>query len=106
LARLPPPRHPVHRRLRVPDLRKGDDSPLRTSLPQAIPKTCRFPSSKIHAIRLCAQSATCQTPSPPSADASPPRSLTRSPAARAAYASGYDAVVLDALRQPRARSRS
>ena len=28
LARLPPPRHDVHRSLRLPDLRAGDDSPL------------------------------------------------------------------------------
>src|SRR5258708_18060868 len=31
LARLPPPRQPLDRRLRIPDLRAGDDSPLRTS---------------------------------------------------------------------------
>ena len=30
LARLPSPRQPLHRRLRLPDLRAGDDSPLRT----------------------------------------------------------------------------
>src|SRR5674536_164211 len=27
VARLPPPRHAVHRRLRIPGLREGDDSP-------------------------------------------------------------------------------
>src|SRR5260221_287735 len=31
LARLPPPRQPLDRRLRIPDLRAGDDSPPRTS---------------------------------------------------------------------------
>src|SRR6266403_1702869 len=28
MARLPPPRHAVHRSLRIPNLRAGDDSPL------------------------------------------------------------------------------
>jgi hypothetical protein len=28
LARLPSPRHAMYRGLRIPDLRKGDDSPL------------------------------------------------------------------------------
>src|SRR5580693_10785414 len=35
MAWLPPPRHLVHRRLRLPDRRAGDDSPLSTvSLPE------------------------------------------------------------------------
>ncbi len=33
MARLPPSRHAVHRRLRFPDLRAGDDSPLRPNAP-------------------------------------------------------------------------
>ena len=40
-ARLPSSRHAVHRGLRIPDLRKGDDSPLRTSFRRAAPATCR-----------------------------------------------------------------
>ena len=38
MARLPSPRHAVHRRLRIPDLRAGDDSPLRTSFRHAVPE--------------------------------------------------------------------
>src|SRR6202049_896166 len=33
LARLPPSRHPLHRRLRLPGLRAGDDSPPTTKDP-------------------------------------------------------------------------
>ena len=39
LARLPPSRHAVHRRLRIPDRRTGDDSPLRTAFRLAVPST-------------------------------------------------------------------
>ena len=73
---------------------KADDSPLRTSLRQALPNICRFPPSPTPKTRRCGPNATPQTPSPRSADASPPPSLTRSPAAPAAYASVCDAVVL------------
>jgi SRSO17 transposase len=41
LARLPPPRHAVHRRLRISGLREGEDSPLRTLLRPSVRKTCR-----------------------------------------------------------------
>jgi SRSO17 transposase len=34
-------RHDVCRGLRIPDLRKGHDSPLRTSFHRAVPATCR-----------------------------------------------------------------
>jgi SRSO17 transposase len=36
-ARLPSSRHALHRSLRVPDLREGDDSPLTTSFRRAAP---------------------------------------------------------------------
>lgn len=38
MARFPPPRHAAHRGLRVPALRAGDDSPLRTSCRRALPE--------------------------------------------------------------------
>jgi hypothetical protein len=41
MARLPPPRHAVHRGLRIPGLREGDDSPLGTSFHRAVQGTCR-----------------------------------------------------------------
>ena len=40
MARLPSSRHAVHRGLRIPDLRAGDDSPLRTSFHRALPGAC------------------------------------------------------------------
>src|SRR3979411_1154060 len=33
-------RHDVHRSLRLPDLREGDDSPLRTSFRHGLPDAC------------------------------------------------------------------
>ena len=39
LARLPSSRHAVHRGLRIPDRRAGDDSPLRTAFRHAVPGT-------------------------------------------------------------------
>src|SRR5580700_9421152 len=98
LARLPSPRDALHRRLRVPGRRKGDDSPLRTSPPQAIPSPFRFPSSRTRAIRPCALSATSQTRSQRCDADWPPPSLANSqdvPAASDPTLSGaYDAVVL------------
>ena len=44
LAWLSPPRHAVHRRLRLPDLRAGDDSPLRTSSRRAAPDSLPYPT--------------------------------------------------------------
>jgi hypothetical protein len=41
LARIPPPRHAEHRRLRISGLRGGEDSPFRTLLRPSVRKTCR-----------------------------------------------------------------
>ena len=93
MARLSPSRHPVHRSLWIPDLRKGDDSPLRTSSRQVVQRTCRSRRLPTPRRRPCAPSVTFQiqsqpcdaaSPSPsPSAchDAVPPKSDTRTPAA-------------------------
>ena len=54
MARLPSPRHAVHRSLRIPDLRAGDDSPLRTSFHHAVPGTCRtrrLPTQRLRRLR-------------------------------------------------------
>ena len=40
MARLPPPRHAVHRGLRIADLREGDNSPLSTSSRRVVPAIC------------------------------------------------------------------
>jgi SRSO17 transposase len=41
MARVPPPRHAVHCRLRLPDRREADDSPLNSRRRRDIPETCR-----------------------------------------------------------------
>src|SRR5512137_2314770 len=51
LAGLPPPRHLMHRGLRIPCLREGDDSPLRTSFHPFVQEICR--SRRSPAPRLC-----------------------------------------------------
>ena len=42
MARFPPSCHALHCGLRIPGLRTGDDSPLRTSFRRAVPATCRI----------------------------------------------------------------
>src|SRR5499427_9644746 len=44
LAWLPPPRHAVHRGLRIPGLREGDDSPPRDLVPPGRSRNLRFPT--------------------------------------------------------------
>ena len=68
MARLPSPRHAVHRGLRIPDLREGDDSPLRTSFRHAVPATCRSRRLPTQRLRRCGLNATSRTRSRPCAD--------------------------------------
>jgi SRSO17 transposase len=67
LARIPSSRNDVHRRIRVPDLRAGDDSPLSTSLRLAVPETC--PTRRLSTPRIppCGLNGTFQTRSQPCA---------------------------------------
>src|ERR1700681_1027111 len=74
MAWLPSSRHAVHRGLRIPDLRKGDDSPLRTSFRRAAPATCRTPRLPTQRILHCGLSGTSQTRSRPCAEGSSPLS--------------------------------
>ncbi len=67
MARLPSPRHAVHRGLRVPDLREGDDSPLWTSFHHAVPATCRTRQLSTQRFRPCGLNATSRTRSRPCA---------------------------------------
>jgi len=71
LARLPSPPHPLHRSLRLPRRRTGDDSPL-SRTPHAIPpstwRSRRLPTTRR---RRSGLNATSKTPSPPCACASP-----------------------------------
>jgi hypothetical protein len=68
MARLPSPRHAVHRGLRIPDLRAGDDSPLRTSFHHSVPETCRTRRLPTQRIRRYGPSVTSQTQSQPCVD--------------------------------------
>src|SRR5713101_676720 len=101
LAWLPSSRHAVHRSLRIPDLREGDDSPLRTSFRQAAPATCRTRQLSTPRIPPCGLNGTSQTRSPPCAEGSSQLSSHACHAAPAAAAQPcnvdvaiYNSVVL------------
>ena len=66
-ARLPSPRHDVHRSLRIPGLREGDDSPLSTSSRRAVQDDCSTRRLSTQRISPCGLSATFQTRSQPCA---------------------------------------
>src|ERR1700751_1473054 len=68
LAWLPSSRHALHRSLRIPDLREGDDSPLGSPPRLSLPATCRSQLLPTPRGRRCGLSVTAQTPSPPCAD--------------------------------------
>jgi SRSO17 transposase len=68
LAWLSSPRHPVHRSLRFPDLRAGDDSPLRTSFRQGAPGVCHFRWLPTQRLRRCGPNGTSRIRSPRCAD--------------------------------------
>src|SRR5260221_11547066 len=105
MARLPPSRHAVHRSLRIPDLREGDDSPLRTSLRPGLPATCRSRRLPTQRLRHCGLNATSPTRSQHCADTSSSHSSRPCHGVLAAPlksqqkrdANIYDAVVLVTL---------
>src|SRR6202051_3345183 len=61
LAWLPPPRYAVHRGLRIPGLREGDDSPLGISFHQAVQETCGFQRLRTQRLRPCDPNVTSRT---------------------------------------------
>ena len=63
LAGISPSRHALHRRLRVPDLREGDNSPLRTCRSLAPHAICRSRWLPTRRCCRCARNATCRIPS-------------------------------------------
>src|ERR1700732_5450233 len=99
MAWLSSSRNTLHRGLRIPDLRKGDDSPLSSASRPDLPATC--PSRRLPTQRSCrcGLNVTSQTRSQPCASAWP----TRSPepcrdarvAAKAHHGRIYDAVELE-----------
>src|SRR5271167_1915985 len=61
MARLSSPCHTVHRHLRVPDLRTGDDSPLGTWFRPAVPGACHTRRLPTQRILPCGLSGTSRT---------------------------------------------
>src|SRR5260370_31936783 len=113
MARLPPSRHAVHCSLRIPDLREGDDSPLRTSSRRSAPATCHTRQLPTPRTRPCGVNGTSQTRSPPCAEGSSQRSSHACHLAPAAAAQQrnvdvviYNSVVLAILRRKIATARS
>src|SRR4030088_1680946 len=95
----------LHRGLRIPGLRKGDDSPLRTSYRRSVPRT--YPSRQLptQRIRPCGLSGTFQIQSQPCAYESSTRSGNSCRDVRIAEhvlwfgdEETYDAVVLAEMR--------
>ena len=74
LARISPPRHHVHRSLRLPDLREGRHFPLGRALRNSPPATCPSPGLQTQRRRRCGLSGTLPTPSPACDAASSPAS--------------------------------
>src|SRR5882724_2022086 len=74
MARISPPRIYVYRGLRIPGLRKGDDSPLTNSYRRSVPRTCPTRQLPTQRIRPCGLNGTSQTQSQPCASESPTRS--------------------------------
>ncbi len=101
MARLPPPRHAVHRRLWVSDCRAGDDSPLSKPFRQDVPATCRSRRLPTPRRRRCGPNAMFRTRSPPCAAASSPPSSKRCRDAHAAQrrsSDDHDRKICDAVR--------
>src|SRR5256885_6400713 len=74
MAWLPPSRNTLHRGLRIPDLRTGDDSPLRNACrpaPPAISHSRRLPTQRNC---RCGLNVTSRTQSQPCASVWPTRS--------------------------------
>src|ERR1700723_20681 len=69
MARLPPPCHAVHRGLRIPGLREGDDSPLWILCHHVLQGTCHSQRLPTQRLRLCEPNDTSRTRSRPCADA-------------------------------------
>src|SRR4051794_16007466 len=92
VAWLSPSRHAVHRRIRIPDLRTGSDSPLRTKRRHSRRRTS--PSRQLSTPRIPRSdlNVTCQPRSPLSASSSPALSHAPSRAAPVASAPHADPI--------------
>ncbi len=63
MARLPSSRNAMHRGLWIPDLRAGDDSPLRNSFPPVVHGNYNSRNLSAQRVRHCGLSATSRIPS-------------------------------------------
>src|SRR5271170_2405211 len=102
LAGFPPSRHAVHRGLRIPDLRAGDDSPLRTTFRPDVRETCHFRRLPTPRRRRCGRNATSPTRSRPSIAQwwlRSPECCHDAPAAHANFHETCDATY-DTVRRP------
>src|ERR1019366_4718915 len=100
MARLPPPRHAVHHRLRFPGLREGDDSPLWTSFRQAVRETYGSQRLPTQRLRRCEPNDTSRTRSRHCAyaSASPsPADYRDAHAAQLQYTETYHAEICDTV---------
>src|SRR5665811_1062699 len=100
VARLPPPRHAVHRRLRIPGLREGDDFPLWTLFRQAVRETYGSQRLPTQRLRRCEPNDTSRTRSRHCAyaSASPsPADYRDAHAAQLQYTETYHAEICDAV---------
>ncbi len=73
MAGLPSPRHALHRRLRIPDLRAGDYSPLRPCHRRVLPGICRSRRLPTQRRRPCGLNVTSRIRLLPCADVSSSR---------------------------------
>ena len=83
----------MHCSLRIPDLREGDDSPLRTSSRRSAPATCHTRQLPTPRIPPCGLNGTSQTRLPPCAEGSSQLSSHACHAAHAAAAQPYNVDV-------------
>ena len=81
MARLPSSRHTLHRGLRIPDLRTGDDFPLRTSSRRDVPGICHSRRLPTQRLRRCGLNGTSRTRLQPCVDdcSRPRQNLPRCP---------------------------
>src|SRR5262245_36119426 len=100
MARLPPSHHTEHRRIRLPDLREGDHSPLGTTSRRARPAACPTPRLAPAGLSRSGLSVTCPPRSPPCGDGSLSASQSGCPDAPVATrrTNQLAAAVRDAIR--------
>ena len=101
MAWLSSPRYAVHRSLRIPDLRAGDGSPLRTSFHRAVRGGSFTQRLSTQGSRRCGLNVTSRTRSQPCADNWPSRSPGHSGLRDELLKEGHDLLAEAGLAQRR-----